>query len=84
LLHTVLVRVLGREAPVMPYFSPGFTDSRLFRRRGVPAYGISPFTPEPMDAMGVHGPDERIPVDAFDRGVERMRRLVATWVSSAK
>jgi carboxypeptidase PM20D1 len=82
-LHRLLVRVLGAEAPVMPYFSPGFTDSRAFRRRGIPAYGISPFTLEPQDALGIHGADEKIPLEQLDRGVDRLRRIVAGWVAAA-
>jgi len=82
-LHRLLVRVLGAEAPVMPYFSPGFTDSRAFRRQGIPAYGISPFPLEPQDALGIHGANERIPLDELDRGVDRLRRIVAGWVRGA-
>jgi len=67
----------------MPYFSPGFTDSRGFRRRGIAAYGISPFMLEPQDSLGIHGADERIPLDELDRGVERLRRIVTGWVEGS-
>jgi acetylornithine deacetylase/succinyl-diaminopimelate desuccinylase-like protein len=78
-LFRLLERTLGPEAPVVPFFSPGFTDSRFFRQRGVPAYGFSPFTLEPQDQLGIHGANERIPLDELDRGVERMRRVAETW-----
>src|SRR6185503_11116786 len=39
-VHRIVAAVLGKEAPVVPFFSPGFTDSRLFRARGIPAYGV--------------------------------------------
>jgi acetylornithine deacetylase/succinyl-diaminopimelate desuccinylase-like protein len=78
-LHRVLAAVLGKEAPVMPFFSPGFTDSRLFRGRGIPAYGFSPFTIEPQDLLGIHGADERIPLRELDRGVARLREVVRRW-----
>jgi acetylornithine deacetylase/succinyl-diaminopimelate desuccinylase-like protein len=68
--------VLGTEAPAVPAFIAGFTDSRYFRERGVAAYGLSPFALEGEILRGIHGPDERIPLAEFDRGVERMRRLV--------
>ncbi len=66
--------------PVVPVFIGGITDARYFRARGIAAYGISPFEIENLLLRGVHGPDERMPLDAFDRGVERsvdlVRRLV--------
>lgn len=71
--------VLEAEAPVIPAFIPGFTDSRYFRVRGIPAYGLSPFALEGEQLRGIHGPDEHIPVAEFERGVERMRRLVRAY-----
>ncbi len=67
---------LGGSAPVVPALLSGFTDSRFLRERGIPAYGVGPFDLEPGTTSGVHGPDERISVTAFERGVERMVRLV--------
>lgn len=81
-LHGVVASVLGAEAPVVPFFSPGFTDSRLFRQRGIPAYGVSPFALEPQDLLGIHGADERIPLAELDRGVERMERIVRRWAQA--
>jgi acetylornithine deacetylase/succinyl-diaminopimelate desuccinylase-like protein len=78
-LHRALAAVLRKEGPVVPFFSPGFTDSRLFRRRGIPAYGFSPFALEPQDLLGIHGADERIPLRELDRGVERLRQIVQMW-----
>ncbi len=69
-------RVLSVEAPVVPAFISGFTDSRYFRERGVPAYGVSPFALEPDEQRGIHAPDESIPLDEFERGVERMKKLL--------
>jgi acetylornithine deacetylase/succinyl-diaminopimelate desuccinylase-like protein len=58
--------------PVVPAFIPGVTDSRYFRERGIPAYGFSPFLIDGLDLLGIHGADEKIPVDRFERGVARM------------
>lgn len=69
--------VLEETAPVVPALIPGFTDSRFFRERGIPAYGLSPFFLEPQDFLGIHGPDEAIPLEELDAGVERMRKTVA-------
>jgi len=46
---------------------PGFTDSRWFRQRGVPAYGLSPFSIDAGDLHGIHGEDE---IDAFDEALD--------------
>jgi acetylornithine deacetylase/succinyl-diaminopimelate desuccinylase-like protein len=78
-LYGALDRVLSADAPVVPTFIPGFTDSRLFRERGIPAYGVTPFAVGGDDLAGIHGPNERIPLDELDRGVERMRRIVAAY-----
>jgi acetylornithine deacetylase/succinyl-diaminopimelate desuccinylase-like protein len=71
-------KFLGRRAPVIPTFIPGITDSRYFRERGIAAYGFSPFVLESNEVRGIHGPDERIPLDAFEKGVETTTELVAT------
>ena len=78
-LYGALREVLSSEAPVVPTFIPGFTDSRFFRERRIPAYGVTTFALSGDDLRGIHGPDERIPLDELDRGVERMRRVVAGY-----
>jgi len=78
-LYSALREVLSADAPVVPTFIPGFTDSRFFRERRIPAYGVTPFALAGEDLRGIHGPDERIPLDELDRGVERMRRVVAGY-----
>lgn len=80
-IYGALEKVLGGEAPVVPAFIPGFTDSRFFRERGIPAYGVSPFKLGPSDSRGIHGPDERIPLAEIDRGVERMRRILSAYAT---
>jgi acetylornithine deacetylase/succinyl-diaminopimelate desuccinylase-like protein len=75
-VYRAVAGVLDDTAPPVPAFIPGFTDSRWFRERRVAAYGVSPFFLEPQDFLGIHGPDEAIPVTELERGVERMRRIV--------
>jgi acetylornithine deacetylase/succinyl-diaminopimelate desuccinylase-like protein len=72
-----LERVLSAEAPVVPTFIAGVTDARHFRELGIPVYGVSPFALGAEDAQGVHGADERISRDAFERGVRTMTELLA-------
>ncbi|GMU64000.1 MAG: hypothetical protein AMXMBFR36_02740 [Acidobacteriota bacterium] len=70
----------GRE-PVVPVFIGGISDSRWFRERGIPAYGLLPFPIEGMLMRTVHGPDERMPLDAFAEGIERTKDLVRRLVA---
>ncbi len=70
-IYAAFEKTLGRQAPVVPAFIAGFTDSRYFRERGIPAYGFSPFALEGPDLAGIHAADERIPLAELDRGIER-------------
>ncbi len=77
------IDILGEElrsvAPIVPQMAAGTTDSRYFRQRGIAAYGFSPFILNSELTRTVHSRNERIPIDEFDLGVERMIRLVAAW-----
>jgi acetylornithine deacetylase/succinyl-diaminopimelate desuccinylase-like protein len=59
------VRDHVEEAVVVPSVSTGFTDLRVFRRKGIPAYGFVPVLLEPDDAGRTHGNDERISIDSI-------------------
>jgi acetylornithine deacetylase/succinyl-diaminopimelate desuccinylase-like protein len=78
-IYEAIRQVLGREAAVAPMLDAGTTDSRFFRERRVPAYGLAPFALGPDDTGGIHGPDEHLPLAELDRGVERMRHIVAAY-----
>lgn len=78
-LYDTLTRVFRESAPasaVGPIVTPGTTDSRYFRARGIVAYGIAPFKVNYYDADGVHGNDEKIRTRFFSEGVGVMRRIV--------
>jgi acetylornithine deacetylase/succinyl-diaminopimelate desuccinylase-like protein len=78
-LYDALSRVFRASAPgstVGPLVSPGTTDSRYFRARGIVAYGIAPFKVNYYDADGVHGNDEKIRTRFFSEGVGVMRKIV--------
>ncbi|HEX4962735.1 MAG TPA: M20/M25/M40 family metallo-hydrolase [Thermoanaerobaculia bacterium] len=83
-LYAALERALKPEAPVVPTFIAGFTDSRFFRERGIAAYGLSPFRLGPEETQGIHGPDERLSLAELDRGVDRMRRVLFFYVSATQ
>jgi len=67
------------EALVLPYVASGFTDSRIFRHRGVVAYGLMPALLEPSDVAAIHGHNERISIENLRLGTtilfEIVRRL---------
>jgi len=78
-LFTAIERVTRELHPgsrVLPSVSTGFTDSHFTRDQGIVSYGFDPIITEVGEATGVHGNDERIPVDAFRRGVSDMRAIV--------
>lgn len=65
------------EAVIVPYLSPGATDNRFFRAKGVISYGLIPMLLEMKDLEGLHGKDERIPVKELARGEKILYQLVA-------
>ncbi|HTQ80469.1 MAG TPA: M20/M25/M40 family metallo-hydrolase [Thermoanaerobaculia bacterium] len=80
-LYEAMTKTLGRQAPIVPAMIPGFTDSRYFRERGIPAYGLSTFVLDGNEQRGIHSTDERIPLAEFDQGVERLRQLLYFYIS---
>ena len=81
--HTELYDVMVREskrafedALVLPSVSSGFTDSRVFRRRGAAAYGFVPTVTDPAEQSGVHGNDERISIENLRTGTQIMHAVV--------
>ncbi|HEX9735501.1 MAG TPA: M20/M25/M40 family metallo-hydrolase [Thermoanaerobaculia bacterium] len=78
-IYRAVERVLAVRAPVVPLFIAGTTDSRYFRERGIPAYGVQPFALNPEELRGIHADDEHLPVAAFLRGVETLRRILVSY-----
>jgi acetylornithine deacetylase/succinyl-diaminopimelate desuccinylase-like protein len=64
------IRERVQNALVLPAISPGFTDSRIFRQRGVVAYGFMPVLLEPLEAATIHGHNERISIENLRLGME--------------
>ena len=78
-LHAAISSVCGEvmpEAALLPRVTAGFTDSRTFRRRGVPAYGFVPMLLAPDEQAGMHGNNERISVANIRLGCEVLFRVV--------
>jgi acetylornithine deacetylase/succinyl-diaminopimelate desuccinylase-like protein len=80
-LYRVLERILGTDAPLVPSFITGTTDSRYFRERGIPAYGFSPFMLAGDEVRGIHGSDESIPLERFKSGLAIMMKVVRAAVA---
>ncbi len=64
------------DAVVVPSVSTGFTDSRVFRRRGIAAYGFVPILVGTEDAGRVHGNDERISLENLRLGTQILHATV--------
>ena len=58
------------DAITSPFMLSGLSDSRFFRARGVPCYGIIPARLGLIDLACIHGVDERIPVQDVKDGVK--------------
>jgi acetylornithine deacetylase/succinyl-diaminopimelate desuccinylase-like protein len=67
---------LASDAPVVPYMSPGGTDSQVLRKRGMVAYGLLPFPIQEEDLRTMHANDERISLEAFAWGEAMLSRIV--------
>jgi acetylornithine deacetylase/succinyl-diaminopimelate desuccinylase-like protein len=76
-----IVREYEEEALFVPTISSWFTDSRVCRRLGVPAYGFIPFLLTAEDYAGMHGHNERVSIQNLRMGTqilfELTRRLAA-------
>jgi acetylornithine deacetylase/succinyl-diaminopimelate desuccinylase-like protein len=71
---------LARHVPngiAFPLQTPGGTDSRYFRARGIPGYGFGPFVTDLKELRRVHGIDERISVENLELGVKIACDIIA-------
>jgi acetylornithine deacetylase/succinyl-diaminopimelate desuccinylase-like protein len=71
------------DAVVVPSLSTGATDSRFLRSKGVPCFGLGPFPLEEKHSRSVHGPDERVPVASFGRGLRFYCDVVRSYATTA-
>lgn len=76
---TIIKNLMQESFPgsiVAPLLMAGTSDSRFFRKMGVPAYGVFPAL-IPMEHVGkIHGIDEMLSVENIVRGSEIMTVLV--------
>ncbi len=57
------------RAKVIPYMSTGATDSRFFREKGIPAYGVQMIS-SVESAEGIHGHNEHISSEHIITGIK--------------
>jgi acetylornithine deacetylase/succinyl-diaminopimelate desuccinylase-like protein len=67
-------RSIWPEVPTAPIMSPGGTDSRFLRDRGIPMYGVNGIFIDVEDDRG-HARNERIRARSFYEGLEFLYRL---------
>ena len=80
--YGVITRVASQEfggAPALPFQSTWLTDSAQLRLHNVQAYGLVPFPLTEDDLKRMHGDDERIPLAAFNKGVDVLAKIVAEF-----
>jgi acetylornithine deacetylase/succinyl-diaminopimelate desuccinylase-like protein len=80
--YGVITKVVTQEfggAPALPFQSTWLTDSAQLRLHQVQAYGLVPFPLAQEDLKRMHGDDERIPLAAFDKGVDVLAKIVAEF-----
>jgi acetylornithine deacetylase/succinyl-diaminopimelate desuccinylase-like protein len=74
---------MGQEDAVAgPIVSVGYTDSNIFRAKGVRAYGIEPFAIGPDDLATMHGHRERISVANVRDGLRRFFIAVVDFAAA--
>ncbi len=62
--------------PFFPILATGFTDSRFFRSRNIPSYGLLPFFLTEEEVATMHGIDERISIENLIEGVKLMLSII--------
>ena len=69
------------EGIPVPMLMPAATDGRLFARLGIQTYGFLPMLlPSTLDFVSaIHGPNERVPVDAINFGADAIYRLLQRY-----
>jgi acetylornithine deacetylase/succinyl-diaminopimelate desuccinylase-like protein len=70
------VRRENSKALVVPYLSPGGTDSRYFRRLGITAYGFMPVLISEDELQRMHGIDERLSLANLEQGTRILTQVV--------
>jgi acetylornithine deacetylase/succinyl-diaminopimelate desuccinylase-like protein len=82
-MRTVTRKVM-KGAEIVPSFTVGATDSRFFRRKGVPAYGYSVYSPKiPFGEFMTmfHGRNERVDQDSLQLMLDLYEQTAREYLS---
>ena len=79
-----VVREQVEGALVIPSTCVGFTDSRVLRRHGVHAYGFVPTLMDASLASGVHGHNERTPIEGLNTGIQILFEVVRRFTDAQR
>jgi len=80
--YKLIAKIVPQEfggAPALPFQSTWLTDSAQLRLHQVQALGLVPFPLAQEDLKRMHGDDERIPLAAFDKGVDLLVKIVTEF-----
>ncbi len=83
-LYSLLVSKTKEHFPtaaIVPSVAGGFTDSHFFRDVGIASYGYNPSVGTAAQGASVHGNNERIGIDAFNKGVDVMIDVVEAFAT---
>lgn len=78
-LYAQLAAALQRRMPnvsVTPVLLTGLSDSWVFRRHGLHAYGFSPFVLDEGELFRIHGHDERVSLENLRAGARAYTELL--------
>ncbi len=70
------------QSGVVPILSPASNDNNYFRAYGIPTYGILPVFMGMEYLETIHNIDERIPIDALEKGTEGYYELLKQFFNS--
>ena len=83
-LYSLLVARTQERFPsagIVPAVAGGFTDSHFFRDIGISSYGYNPSVRSESQRSGVHGNNERIGIDTFNRAVGVMTEILDAFTA---
>lgn len=81
-LYRLIEQIARRHYPqsiVVPAVQTIFTDSHFFRDMGIVSYGFDPSVSSEEVLGSIHGNNERIEIEAFNRGVRMMIEIVESF-----
>ena len=84
-MYKSIADTLRRRAPgtvVVPEIMTGFTDSWVFRRSGMHAYGWSPFILDEVELVRIHGNDERISLENLRAGARSYTEMLLAMAAA--